>query len=553
VTTRASVSDSGTEGNSVSMHPSISADGRFVAFCCFGDNLVPGDTNGWADVFVRDRQNGTTKQVSVSSSGAPGNKGGYAPAISADGRWTAFSSYSTNLVVGDTNGVIDVFVHDRESGLTERVSVDSSGLQGNGTSDNDDTCTTVISGDGRYVVFESQAGNLVPGGTNGYSHIFVRDRQAGVTELVSVDSFGTQANYLSERPTLSTDGRFVAFVSFATNLVPGDANGHVGDIFVHDRLTGATEFASVSAVGAQGDNASYYPAISSNGRFVAFLSGATNLVSGDTNGVVDFFVRDRLMNLTERVSVDSSGVQGNDGSSWNCAVSSDGRYVAFDSYATNLVPDDTNGLGDIFVRDRQAGITERVNVDSAGQQCNSSSRLLNLSVDGRFVVFGSSATNLVLGDTNGSEDVFVRDRFGCTPENYCTAKVNSAGCTPSIVSLGAPSVTPGKRFLIGATQVLEHHTGILFYGVHGPIDTAFQGGRLCVSAPTQRTRLQMSQSSGAPPCAGVFSFDFNGHIASGVDPALALGRQVWAQYWMRDAASPSGTGLSDALTFAICQ
>jgi len=301
-------------------------------------------------------------------------------------------------------------------GGTERVSVDSAGNEANSESLN-----TAISADGRYVVFMSGASNLVPGDTNNTSDIFVHDRETGVTERVSVDSAGVQGNSGSGLfAAISGDGRFVAFDSHATNLVAGDTNG-VGDVFVHDRQTGATQRASVDSAGNQGNGNSYdTTAISADGRFVGFKSQATNLLPGDTNDAEDIFVHDRDDDgdgvfdepgaiATERVSVDSAGNQGDAGSG-GPAISADGRYVAFYSYATNLVLGDTNGGWDVFVHDRQTGVTQRVSVDSNGNQGNGSSTGTAISPDGRFVAFGSNATNLVPGDTNGQVDVFVHER-----------------------------------------------------------------------------------------------------------------------------------------------
>src|SRR4051794_1659284 len=241
---------------------------------------------------------------------------------------------------------------------------------------------------------------------------------AGSTERVSVGPGGRQADGDSFFPSISADGRFVAFYSYATNLVPGDTNGQL-DGFVRDRLKGTTERVSVGPGGRQGDGPSSLPSISGDGRFVTFRSGATNLVSGDTNGRTDVFVRDRLKGTTERVSVSSSGAQGDDDSDW-ASISSDGRFVAFMSAATNLVKGDTNRAcdeegtcsPDVFVRDRLKGTTERVSVSSSGKQTSSGSfsYFPSISGDGRFVAFGSDATNLVPGDTNREGDIFVRDR-----------------------------------------------------------------------------------------------------------------------------------------------
>jgi Tol biopolymer transport system component len=409
-----SVSSAGVQGNSSSYGtPSISADGRYVAFYSPASNLVSGDTNGSVDIFVRDRQTGTTELVSVSSSGVQGNGSSYSPSISADGRYVAFYSLASNLVTADTNLYEDVFVRDRQAGTTERVSVSSAGAQGNSSS-----YTPSISADGRYVAFRSYATNLVSGNVNGYSDIFVRDRQTGTTTRVSVANAGYEGNNDSSSPSISADGRYVAFASLASNLVSGagDTNG-VEDIFVRDRQTGTTERVSVSSAGTQGNGASSSPSISADGRYVAFYSLASNLVSGDTNGTFDIFVRDRQTGTTELVSVSSSGVQGNSASS-SPSISADGRYVAFYSPASNLVSGDTNGSADIFVRDRQTGTTGLASVSSTGAQGNGASYTPTISADGRYVAFYSPASNLVSGDTNGSADIFVRAELGPTPDPW---------------------------------------------------------------------------------------------------------------------------------------
>jgi Tol biopolymer transport system component len=405
VTQRVSVGSAGAQGNGQSQYPSISGDGRFVAFYSSASNLVPGDTNGVWDVFVRDRQLGTTECVSVSIAGAPGNAESANCPISADGRYVAFSSLASDLVPGDTNGAWDDFVRDRLTGTTERVSVDSAGAQGN-----DESTNSSISADGRYVAFSSRASNLVSGDTNLRKDIFVRDRQLGTTERINLGVGGVQANRDSYEPAISADGRFVAFHSDAFNLVGGDTNSRL-DVFVYDRQLGTTERVSVDSAGVQGNDMSVFPSVSADGRFVAFHSVASNLVGGDTNGSADVFVRDRQLGTTERVSLDSQGVQGNN-HSVDPLISADGRYVAFASGASNLVGGDTNGFDDIFVRDRQLGTTERVSLDSAGAQGNDHSVEPAISADGRVIAYWGWASNLVPGDTNAMGDVFIRDRFG---------------------------------------------------------------------------------------------------------------------------------------------
>jgi len=407
-TERVSVDSTGNEGNGDSVSPTISGDGRYVAFSSWASNLVPSDTNYSDDVFVHDRQTGATERVSVDSAGGQSNGDSGWPVISGDGRYVAFGSGASNLISGDTSGLWDVFVHDRQTGATERVSVDSAGNQASGTYPG--SLGPAISRDGRYVAFESRATNLVPDDTNGTQDVFVHDRQTGITERVSVDNTGNQGDGWSQRSAISADGRYVAFMSMASNLVPDDTNGG-DDIFVHDRQTGITERVSVDSSGNQGNDGSFSPAVSGDGRYVALESRASNLVPDDTNGGDDIFVHDRQTGITERVSVDSSGNQGNDGS-FSPAVSGDGRYVAFESRASNLVPCDANGDGDVFVHDRQAGGTERLSVDSAGSQGDYQSLWPAISADGRYVAFMSGASNLVPGDANCWSDVFVRELPG---------------------------------------------------------------------------------------------------------------------------------------------
>ncbi len=412
VTTRVSVDSSGVQANWSCWDSSISADGRYVAFDSQAFNLVPGDTNGAADVFVRDRITGMTERVSVDSAGLQGNNHSAGPRISADGRYVAFTSYATNLVPGDNNDCSDIFVHDRSTGTTERVSVDSAGLQGNLRS-----LEAWISADGRYVGFSSEATNLVASDTNGCWDVFVHDRQSGTTERMSVNSAGIEGDSESSTTRISTDGRYVAFMSAATNLVSGDTNG-APDVFIRDRQLGTTELVSVAASGSPGNLESDVASMSADGRYVAFYSIASDLVTGDTNGTWDVFVRDRQAATTERASVGAAGLQG-DGASYPAAISDDGRYVAFQSNATSLVSSDTNGYADVFVRDRGTGTTERVSVNSAGQQASLGSWLSSLSSDGRFVTFFSSSSDLVPGDTNQFEDVFLRDRNAAGFTSLC--------------------------------------------------------------------------------------------------------------------------------------
>jgi len=425
-----SVNSDGSQMDSDSFQPAISADGRYIAFYSrVNEGLNPNYTPAY-QVFVRDRQTGITELVSVDSGGNPMQTGGVAPAISADGRYVAFVS-ETSLVGGGLG--THVFVHDRQTGITERVSVDSAGNEAN----DGGSGSAMISADGCYVAFYSNATNLVAGDTNETGDVFVHDRQTGITERVSVDSAGNQGNGGSDNPAISADGRYVAFESWASNLVPGDSNEcgsadwpeNCSDIFVHDHQTGITERVSVDAAGNQANDRSELPVISGDGRYVAFPSAAMNLVPNDTDtctwvdttfNCVDIFVHDRQTGATERVNVDSAGSPaGGDtfGYGWyRPAISADGRYVAFPSEA-NLAP---GGGGtateDVFIHDRQTGVTELVSVHTSDSwSARGDSTLPALSADGRYVAFESSGTDLTPGDTNGHPDVFVHDRGPVPP------------------------------------------------------------------------------------------------------------------------------------------
>ena len=440
-TERVSVDSSGNEGDDHSGwggegRPGISGDGRFVAFFSEATNLVLNDGNEAGDVFVHDRETGTTERVSVDSSGNEGNDHSYGQAISGDGRFVAFSSWATNLVPDDTNTYCDndydgnydencrdVFVHDRETGITERVSVDTSGNEGNGES-----WEPAISADGRFVAFSSAATNLVPGDINGFSDVFVHDRVTRVTERVGV---------WGEAPDITGNGRFVAFLSHAT-LVPEDTNG-VRDVYVHDRLTGAYEIVSVSSTGDPANAQSWYPSITGDGRFVAFSGGATNLVPHDPNGSdADVFVHDQLSGITERISWQSPEDE-EDTAAAQPSMTGDGHVVAFIGICRYQC-----GGGQIVVRDLQTGATEVASVANNGDWGDAPSFHPSISSNGRFVAFSSQAFNLVPDDYNDKVDVFVHDRAGGgptptptpTPEPETLTYIATGDSIPSGVDLG---------------------------------------------------------------------------------------------------------------------
>jgi Tol biopolymer transport system component len=413
---RESVASNGMQADNSSGRPAVSGDGRFVAFESFADNLVPDDTNHRADVFVRDLERGETTRVSVTSAGKEAKtfQTIRAVAISSDGSVVAFSSAASDLVPDDTNGMADVFVHDLATGRTTRVSVASDGSEGNSTS-----YGVGLSADGRFVAFSSSASNLVPGDVNDVSDVFVHDMATGETSLVSVASDGTRGDLTSGgyQLSMSDDGRFVVFDSSAATLVPKPALPRAGmaAIYVHDRVSGETNRASVASTGAVADDSSFDPVISGNGRFVAFESSATNLDRvPDTDEWMDIFVHDRQTGETQLVSASTGGVRGN-WTSYSPVISRDGRFIAFQSDATNLVAGDTNKARDIFWHDVTTGVTTRVSVDADGRESDGWSQAPAITPDGQQVLFLSGATNLVPQDTNRSGDVFLQRCVGYNP------------------------------------------------------------------------------------------------------------------------------------------
>jgi Tol biopolymer transport system component len=543
---RCSVSSSGAQGNFESEWPSVSFDGRYVAFTSRASTLVAGDTNGFFDVMVRDRAAQTTVRASVSSAGVEGNQTSGSPALSGSGRNVAFQSGASNLVAGDTNGHADIFVRDLQTSTTLRVG--PAGVQGDGHS-----YWPAVSFDGRCIAFFSGSTNLVPSDTNGVNDVFLHDLATGVTTRVSVSSSAAQANGESDKPNLSGDGRYVAFGSTATNLVAGDTNG-ARDAFVRDVLAGTTEIVSTGATQSNGDT--FDPWLSLDGRWVAFTSAANNLVVGDTNGFSDCFLRDLASGVTTLVSLGPGSVHG-DGNSLGARVSAHGERITFWSFATNLVPADFNSSWDVFVRDRVSGATERASVDALGIEGDRESIQSAPSGDGRVVVFKSSATNLVPGDTNSAADVFARELAILPPAAYCTAGTTSSGCVPRMSSTGTPSATGASPFTLSVTNAEGQRTGLLFYGLQtlefGAPAWGPSGSYLCVKSPTQRTS---AQSTGGTlfGCDGAISVDWNAYVAShmyALGVPFSAGDDVFAQAWMRDPPTAKSTHLSDGLRFTL--
>jgi Tol biopolymer transport system component len=436
-TATSSVSSAGEPGNSASGISALSADGRIVAFVSTATNLDPAIPVVGADplhVYVHDARLRKTVMISADSSGVEGNGYSFDPSVSAHGRYVAYQSLADNLVPGDNNGIYDIFVYDRKTGRNTRISPSTrDGMEAVFNS------APSISGNGRYIAYFSQAR-----GTGASSHIdetlLVHDRRKGGDQKIRVTGEESGKRYRYFNPSISGDGRRVAFEYGQDVLaVP------VG-IVVYDQDTGNTRRVSIDSEGVAGNASSVYPAISADGRYVAFASVASNLVAADNNGAIDIFVHDLVTGSTERVSVDSHGNEA-DMHSLQPAISGDGRYVTFLSSASNLVDDDTNGVADAFVHDRQSGTTRRVSLSAMGEQANGETyEPVVISTDGRYVSFASEANNLVANDTNDFSDVFLR----------AVPQVTVTSVEPDHLPIGSTtSVTiKGTDFLEGATPQL---------------------------------------------------------------------------------------------------
>lgn len=532
----------------------LSANGNLVVFWSTAQNLVPNDTNGVADVFVRNRAAGTTTRISVDSAGVESNGASTDPAISADGRFVVFTSAASNLVSNDANNRSDVFLHDLQTATTTRISLDSSGNEGNGDSGRPD-----ISADGRFVAYHGTSSNLAPQDTNTTQDVYVTDRLSGITNCVSVDPGFVSGNGFSGNPALSANGRYVAFHSLASNLVTGDTNGVV-DVFLRDRGTFTTTRESVNDLGEEGDFASQTPSISADGRYVAFASAATNLVWADTNNLWDVFRRDRATSLTRRASINNSLLQGNSVSQ-NGSISADGRFVAFVSAATNLVPNDTNGgvfnlNTDVFVRDMWVNWTTRLSVDSNDVEADAAGSSYNVAVspDGSTFGFYSHATNLVPNDTNSYADVFVRACPLPAPTQFCSGDGfgtpcpcgNSGqavrGCENSFTTGGGLIAGAGRSSVSGdaftlTVYGLPPNAALMFFQgdqqIGNGFGVVFGDGLLCVGGAI--VRLGVRFCSGGQASYGIAAGDPPISV-TGLVPAGTTSLRYY-QGWYRDVGA----------------
>lgn len=428
---RVSLSSEQTEGNAGSSEPAIAATGRDIVFTSDASNLVAGDTNDRDDIFWHDRDIRTTERVSLANDGSQANGSSGHAALSFDGTVVAFHSAATNLVENDTNGFADVFVRDRLTNSTTRLSVAHDGGNPNASSR-----FPVMGGDGFQVAYESDAENLVEDDANSLTDVFLWDNG---TTLLSRGLNGAPTNGSSHAPAVSAYANQIVFESVATNLVEGDTNMQ-RDIFLVDRETVTLERVSVSSDEEQANNPSTEAAISDDGRFVAFTSAATNLVPNDVNNRPDIFLRDRLLGTTIRIT--PNGVSPNGHSMTPVVASSgDAALVVFASEATNFVPNDTNGRIDIYAYHTATGEMRRVSETMEGEIGNNNSVRPAVSVDFTTILFTSDADNLVADDGNAASDVFVESSQ--SPTAVTLSGMNTAPSPVPLLIVGVIGIVAG--------------------------------------------------------------------------------------------------------------
>lgn len=390
-----SAAAAGAPGTGDSRSASVSADGRFVAFASASSDLIDGDTNGKQDIFLQDRETGTTKRVSFGAGGAQADGDSYAPYVSFDGSYILFTSKAKNLVSGDTNLNEDLFLYDTKQDAVQRVAqyVPGSEFAGSGSS-------YQVSADGRYVVY---AGKTSGAGT---CDIWLLDRRSGKARLVARQLYIYET--FRSRLSISADGRYVAFDSFSKEIVPDDVGSNYSykyrDVYLYDAALNEMKKISRAPDGTTGNNYSYYPAISADGNYVTYLSKASNIVAADTKPSLDVYVYSRQTGTNELVSLDGTGAQpGVD--AYDPSISADGRYISFHTDGAYDASD--TGRTDVYVRDRSAGTTLRVSKTAGGANADQPADRGTLSADGGTIVFETAATNMAgSADPDAYRDIY---------------------------------------------------------------------------------------------------------------------------------------------------
>lgn len=524
-------------------------DQRF-ALTLVDDGRVPGDANGLVDLAWYDLATGV---ATLAVPGSPADDATWDAGLSANGRYVVFSTAATNLGPLDTNGMPDAYRLDRVTGLVVRVSLGVGGIEPDLPSNSGTLGSGGTSDDGRFAVFTSEGSDLGLGANQG-QQVYLRDLVNQTTALVSVAVGGGPSDGWSDEPLISADGRFVAFMSQSTDLIVGDTNGFQ-DVFIRDRQNSTTTRLNLGPGGVEADADAYYGLdMSPDGRFVVFDSYATNLTPG-LSGLNEIFLVDRL---TGQLTLESLGGVGtpSDGNSYQPRISDDGRYIVFTSNATTLDPSDLDSIDDAFVRDRALSTTRLASVSTgglAGQPAPNSApylEMVSISSSGGLVGFETNLQGLVAGDTN-MVDAFVSDRTSTVQpiESFCVAKVNSQGCTPTITTAGEPHLGGTTDNFYLSAQAVRPNQPGILLWSHGANNQPFFGGTLCVSPPVNRTPGQ--SSGGSATCSGTYSFHFSrAYMAS---KGLIAGTVLYSQYWSRDQGfpAPNNVGLTDGIRFTM--
>jgi Tol biopolymer transport system component len=555
-----SLDSGGGNANGHSDLPSLSPDGDWVAFESAAPNLVPGDVNGISDVFLRQISTGMTLLVSHGPGGILANGESFHPVVSEDGNYVAFYSEASNISHNnDTNGTRDAFLYERAFNRVRRISISSAGAEANANIGvRGERRGIDISDDGLRVVYSSNANNLVNGDTNLAADIFLYEHVGQSTTRLNMNG-GVQSNGFSQSPVISGDGNVVAYMTSATNQGALDTNG-VTDIYYLDVSTLVAHRASISTFGAQANNPCTWPAINRTGSVIAFESGATSLVSGDTLGHVDVFLRDLVgAGATERVSLTWDGEEANN-YAYQATLSADGKRVGFTSGATNLIPGG-GGIQSVYLRDRDLGTLERWGENSNGEAGFSGSVDASLDNDGYRMAFASLA-QLVPSDVNGMIDIYVT---GCGPQgtSHCggpstlcpCANAGSAGrgCENSsstggalCQAFGTPSISADEVYLVsygtGANVPVLYFQGEALLG--GGTGLPFGDGVRCVGTNIQRLGVKIA-------AGGYAEYGTGSDTPISTQGAIGiLGGTRYYQAWYRDTAAfctPGSFNVSNAI------
>jgi hypothetical protein len=559
VTVRASLTESGLQVRTNFVHGNrcLSGDGR-SAVCATDPHSHGVASPALVEVFTYRCASSDVELASASSSGAPAMQGiPQFMGLSGDGRFVVFASSSPNLVSPDTNNNIDTFLRDTLLGTIEGITLLPSGDQ---VASDPHGLRVSHSGD---LVFLNVAEAIHPADSNDEFDVYAWTRATRSFQRVSLGSAGNELTYPFAYPAqygggvsgldISADGRFAVFGSFSPDVVAQDSNMWI-DVFCRDLVAGTTELIDYDVSGAIAAGGAQDPAISGDGRFVAFSSTSPNLVPGVGLVGLQVYVRDRILGITELVSVGMSGTPGDASSFWPI-VSFDGRFVGFQSMATDLVGGDTNAIEDAFVRDRTSRTTIRVSLTSAGAQSSGSAGftagIVGISYDGRRVLLTSFASDFVPGDSNGSEDLFIRDLGApnAPVASYCSAKPNSTGCVPTISTAGEPDLSGTTAFFITSVGTQNQRLGALSWSF-AAAPPPYTSGMHCVAAPLRILTRQSTLGSVLPAndCSGWLSYPLSPSAMSA--HGWIPGSTVYCQFLVRDPAS-SGLSMSRGMSFVV--